>query len=123
MSDLDNLVHDLGKIPTKALENVRTAVEVSARHLKDDWRDAAKGNNPAHSKQYPSSISYTLRNWPGEASAQVGPALGGQGSLGILEEANGGVASAPQRNWEEPLRAAEKDFADGLAKALGDAFG
>lgn len=119
MSDLDRLEQDLGKVPTRTLSDVRKAVEVSARNLKDGWQDAARAANPKHARGYPATISYETKTRIDGPSAVVGPEIGGAGSLGILEDAPGGVAAAPQRNWEKPLRDVESDLILGLGRAVG----
>ena len=54
--------------------------------------------------------------------AEVGPHLGrNQGSFGFVEDANGGVRSAPQHAGRDALRANEADFERGLQIALFDA--
>jgi len=120
MNDLAKLEADLGKVPGRMLGDVRKAVEVASRGMKDDWIAAAEAANPSHARRYPASISYDIRNRIGSVTGVVGPALGGAGSLGLLEDANGGVRSAPQRNWQAPLKAAEADLQRGLDKAIGE---
>lgn len=124
MDDLDELIRDLGAAPSKALPNIRKAVEVSSRMMKDEWQAEAKSRNgkKGHAKRYPSSITYDIFNTVGGVRGEIGPHLGGQGSLGFLEESPGGVRSAPQRNWQKPFKKVVKDFEDGLAKALEDSL-
>lgn len=119
---LNELVADLGELPRKTISNTRKAVEVSARKMKDDWRDnAKKSNRRGHAKRYPSAINYDLElDSDGSISAEIGPVLGGQGSLGFLEESPGGVASAPQGNARRALRSNLKDFEQGILKAAGE---
>lgn len=117
-SEIQTLVADLGTIPAKAVTNVRKAVEVSARHIKDDWQANAKKSNPRHAKRYAHTINYDMEfDVDGAIGAEVGPVLGGQGSLGFLEEAKGGVRSAPQQNARRALRANLADFEKGILKA------
>lgn len=122
MDDLDGLIRDLGAAPAKALPNIRKAVEVSSRLMKDEWQSEAKLVNTGHARRYPSTITYDIFNTIGGVRGEIGPHLGGQGSLGFLEESPGGVRSAPQRNWQKPFKKVAKDFEDGLAKALEDSL-
>lgn len=123
-SEVNRLAADLGDAPAKVIPNVRKAVEVTARNVKDDWRSGAKALSGAHAKRYPGSIDYTMElNTDGEIGAEIGPSLGGrwgQGSLGILEDAPGGVGSRPQKAGTKAAKKAEKDFENGLLKAVGD---
>lgn len=120
--EVNELVADLGDAPKKVIPNVRKAVEVTARNVKDDWRSEAKSLSGKHAKGYPSSIDYTMElNTNGEIGAEIGPTPGkGQGSLGILEDAPGGVGSRPQKAGTKAAKKAEKDFEAGLLKAVGD---
>jgi len=123
MSDIDALVADLGRVPARVLPNVDRAMEVAARGLKDDWAVEAAAANPTHAVRYPRTISYDLRPRFDGPSAVIGPELGGQGSLGLLEDSPGGVASAPQRNWQRPLQAAGESLERGIARATGGILG
>lgn len=117
-SQLNTLVADLGKVRASVIPNVRKAVEVSARNIKEDWRAAAKKANPNRARFYPNTIDYDMQlNTNGVIGAEIGPKLGGQGSLGFLEEAGGGVRSAPQRNVDKALRLNLSDFEKGIVKA------
>lgn len=123
MTDLDDLERDLGQAPTKLLPAARKAVERCALEVKEGWRDQAAKSNPSHARRYPAKISYDMVNRVGAITAIIGPSLGGQGSLGFLEEAPGRVRSAPQRNYERPLRDAEDFLDEALGNAMGDALG
>lgn len=119
-SELNTLAADIGAAKVELIPNVRKAVEVTARNIKDDWRDNAKKANRGHAKRYPSAIDYDMQlDADGVIGAEIGPKLGGQGSLGFLEDAPGGIRSAPQRNVDKALRANMSDFEKGLLKATG----
>jgi hypothetical protein len=119
-SGLRNLAADLGVIAAKAIPNVRKAVEVSARNVKDDWRKNAAKVDKGAARRYPSSIDYDLKFEDGQIGAEVGPNLGkAQGSLGFLEEAPGRVANAPQGNARRALAKNVDDFQAGITKAVG----
>lgn len=122
-SGIRALTADLGTIPERIIPNVRKALEVTARNIKDDWRDNAKKANPVHARRYPSTIDYDLElDRDGSISAEIGPNLdrGGQAPLGFLEEAKGGVASTPQGNARKALRKNLADFERGILKATED---
>lgn len=118
-SALNTLAAELGAAATKVVPNVRKAVEVTAHNIKEDWRDNAKRANPGHAKNYPAAIDYDLElGVDGAIGAEIGPTPGkGQGSLGILEEAKGGVRSAPQGNARKALKSNIADFERGILKA------
>lgn len=119
-SEMDKLAADLADAPAEVIPRVRKAVEVTARGIKDSWRDAAKSKvDRGHAKRYPSSIDYDmLLDTDGVIGAEIGPSLTkAQGALGFLEDAPGGVRSTPQRNREKSLADNIEDFERGLLKA------
>lgn len=118
-TDLLKLEADLGLITeATTIHKVRQAVEVTARNVKNDWRDNAKASNPEHAKGYPYAIDYDLDlKKDGEISAEIGPKIGGQGSLGFLEEAPGGVRAAPQGNARRAVAKNIADFEEGILLA------
>lgn len=115
----------LTEVPAGAGKFVRKAVEVTARNVKDEWRNRLKGSPTV--PQGPYSVSYDMRG--GEAlrgdtiSAEIGPVLGShQASIvGILEV--GDAAHVPARGFGlAALKDNEQDFETGLTRALADAF-
>lgn len=120
LTELNKLAADLGAAPVRAHGNIRKAVEVTARHVKDDWRKDAKRQNPVHAKGYPFKVSYDVDESATGVTAEIGPELGGQGSLGILEDGGGGIKSRPQRSGQKAAKRNEADFINGLTKAIGD---
>jgi hypothetical protein len=114
---------DFGEAGTKVVPFARAALEVSARHIKDDWREEADGVNSSL-KRYGAAVSYDIDlNTDGGMSAEIGPDLSKrQGTFGFIEEANGGVRSAPQRNVDKALRRNLADFEKGMAQAGEDAL-
>lgn len=122
-SEILQLAADLSGAPSKANRNIRKAIEVTARNVRDDWRQGAEvGRGDGYSGRYASSIFYDI-NFPGGAiEAEVGPELGRPGgSAGFLEDANGGVTASPQHAGRDALEANEEDFVRGLEIALFDA--
>lgn len=119
------LTRDLEEVPRKAGKNIRKALEVTARRVKDHWRDGAKGM--AHAPAFPFSVSYDLKGFSGFGvsvlSAEIGPDKGGrQGALGNLIEF-GSRNNAPQGIGQAALHANEADFEHGLSLAVGEAHG
>lgn len=122
--ELYDLAADMTRAPESAVRNVKKAVEVTARGVKDDWRQGAEvnsgGSNVANA--YANSIDYDMK-YPGAAVvAEIGPNLTRKGgSAGFLEDAPGSVISAPQHAGRDALEANEADFIRGLEIALFDA--
>lgn len=120
-SEMDLLIADLSDAPTAVIPNIRKAVEVTARGMKESWREAARSvNGKGHARRYPASIDYDMQlDTDGVIGAEIGPNLAkSQGTLGFLDEAPGGVRSAPQRSREKSIAENVKDFERGIEKAL-----
>lgn len=139
-SELDALAADLGNIPPAAGRNIRTAVEITARNVKNSWRDEAKGM--VHAPAFPYSIGYDIGTGNDTSLAQsAGAVIGGgardarsttvtaeigpdkdrrQGALGNLIEF-GSVHNPPQGLGHGALQRNQADFERGLSKALEDA--
>ncbi|MFF8817809.1 hypothetical protein ACF07D_07420 [Leucobacter sp. NPDC015123] len=118
------LARDLGEVPEKSGKNIRKAVEVSARNVKDHWRDGSKGM--LHAPAFPFSVTYDIKGFSGFGvsviSAEIGPDKGRrQGALGNLIEF-GSRNNAPQGIGQAALHANEADFEHGLALAVDDAL-
>jgi hypothetical protein len=86
-SDISRLAADISSLPAKAGPFIRKAVEVTARHVRDDWREPLMGSEYVPAGPY--SVTYDLAGsgWAGVA-AEIGPELGrAQGAIvGLLEE-------------------------------------
>lgn len=118
-SEITKLAADLSAAPAKATPFIRKAIEVTARHVKDDWREPLKGSDWL--PHGPFSISYDITVSKDEVEAEIGPELTGQGPLvGMLEY--GTPSTGPTGFGHAALQKNEADFADGLGKALGDAL-
>ena len=120
-SDLSKLAGDLGDAPEKTGPNIRKAVEVTARHIKDEWRSSLRGSRGI--PRGASSVSYDIKGGlaiRGAAiEAEIGPELEGQGAIvGLVEY--GAPTLAPRSYGATALRQNEQDFIDGLEKAIGD---
>lgn len=123
-SDLVVLADDLDGAADGAAENIVKAVEVSARNVKDDWKDSAKGM--AHAPAFPFSITYDLEGESSmsgsSVSAEIGPDKGRkQGALGNLIE-YGSSNNPPQGLGHGALQREEKGFQRGVEKAVDDSL-
>lgn len=113
--DLNALARDLGEIPKATAPFVRKAVEISARNIKDQIKSEYGG-----ARQLPGaarSISYDLKGTTGSRlggiGAEVGPELGGQGSLvGLVDE------GAPRTPGRKRIPKALQDEADGFTRGI-----
>jgi hypothetical protein len=115
-SELSKLAADLGEVPKAIGPFVRKAVEVTARKVRDDWRDNAKGM--PHAPAFPSSITYDLKGGNGvrgsEIDAEIGPDKSRpQGALGNLIE-YGSVNNPAQGLGHGALQRNQEDFVTGL---------
>lgn len=123
-SELAELAADLSEAPPNATKNIRKALEVTGRNIKDDWRQGAEvGSGDGFSSAYSSSITYEMKLAGNAFEVEIGPELGrAGGSAGFLEDAPGGVRAAPQHAGRDALEANEDDFIRGLEIALLDAI-
>lgn len=122
-TDLAELSADLGRVPARTQANVLAAITVSARHVKDAWREKLTGaQNLPHA---PRAVSYDLNAdlSPGSVAfeAIIGPNLGGQGSIvGLVEM---GTKRMRARGYgHAALQEVEPDLVRGLGKAVEDAI-
>ena len=122
-SELYELAADLTNAPAKANRNVRKAIEVTARNIKDDWREGAEISS-SYTRTYAAAISYDMMLPGGEIAAEIGPVLGRTpgASAGFLEEGGGGVDGPSHHAGRDALEANEPDFYRGLEIAIFDAL-
>lgn len=118
-SELNKLVADIAAVPKHVGKFTRAAVEVTARHVKDDWRAPLKGS--ASIPWGAASVTYDIKgDQSGGVSAEIGPELGGQGSIvGMLEY--GTPTHGPTGYGHAALQNNVGDFQKGLEIALKDA--
>lgn len=118
-SELYELAADLSDAPATANRYIKSAIEYTANEIKSDWKQGAERTGLTG---YAASIDYDLK-FPGSGiEAEIGPNLGrNQGSFGFVEDANGGVRSAPQHAGRDAMEANEPDFVRGLEIAIFDA--
>lgn len=128
-SGLHELRAEIEGADTKVRRNVRTAVKTAAFRGKKMWAGAARSHMVDGSLAgYPPSIDYDIEgvgrgNTSGEIVAEIGPRVGGGGSLAIVEEAPGGVRGTPQRNREKIQQPLTEDLVRGILIAVGDGMG
>jgi hypothetical protein len=125
MDDLTSLAADLSDAPRKAARNVRKAVEVTARYVRDDWREPLKGSQYVPAGAY--SVTYDVTGGAGLRGdaivAEIGPELArNQASIvGILEM--GTPTTGPRGFGLAALQKNQGDFERGLAIAIEEAIG
>lgn len=117
-SALDSLVADLTAAPDEVRPFVRKALQVTAFKVREDWRkDAARSGLASYGR----SVGYDTTEKASSIQAEIGPTPGRrQGTFGFVEEAKGGVRSAPQHAGRDALKKNEPDFVDGIEFALAD---
>ena len=119
--DLLSLARDLADAPRRAAPLVRKAVEVTARNIKAGWSENAARTGLSG---YAKSVDYDVIDSRDGVRAEIGPnRRKRQGAFGFVEDAPGGVRSAPQHAGRDALEANQDDFDAGLATALWDAAG
>lgn len=118
-SELNELAADLSRVPDTANRFIKKALEVTARSIKDDWRQGADRTGLG---AYALDVDYDVAVNPGELYAEIGPTIGDSGSFGFVENAGGSIRSAPQHAARDALRANEDDFVRGLEIAVFDAL-
>lgn len=116
------LAADLSAVPAEANRNIKKAIEVTARNVKDDWKQGATVSK-GYAKSYAAAVDYTIKYPGGAIEAEIGPSLGKTpgASAGFLEDAPGGVQAAPQHAGRDALEANEPDFVRGLEIAITEA--
>jgi len=122
MSQIGVLASDVSAAPRVAGLNVRKALEVTARHIRDDWRDSLQGSrNLPHGSR---SVFYDIRGGRGiradSIEAEIGPELDrSQGSIvGLVE--TGTPTLSPRGYGLQALEANIPDFERGLEIAIED---
>lgn len=119
-SELVQFTKDIGDVPAATISNVRKAVEYAARETKDTWREAAAPRAGKSLRFYPMSVDYDMDlDTDGQIAAEVGPNLAKkQGRFGMVEEAPGGVRSAPFGAGRKAAKVAEEQLEIGISKAV-----
>ena len=100
---------------------VHQAVEVNARHIKDDARKIARRIG-APAQHYSRSITYDIHDLGSSVYAEIGPDKDKtQGALGNLLEF-GSVNNAPRPHLGPAFQQNKGDLEDGLAKAVEESL-
>lgn len=118
-SEMYTLAADLTSAGGAINRFAKKAIEVTARNVKDDWRQGADRSGLGG---YAGDIDYDMRYPGGAIEAEIGPTPGDSGSFGFVEEATGDVRSAPQHAGRDAVRANEDDLIRGLETAALDAI-
>lgn len=120
-SEIDKLAADLGTVARETQPNVRKALEVTARKVKDGWRDKLKGS--ATLPGLPGAVSYDIEEPGGSVEAEIGFDKGRrQGALGNVSEF-GTPTVGPRGFGLATLEENQEDFIKGISKAAGDTLG
>lgn len=121
-SELNKLAADLGQVPAKVRGNVRKSLEVTARHVKDDWREPLKQSSSIPQGAY--TVSYDVEVTAEGVTAEIGPEARGRGSHwvgGLVGALEYGTPTTPPTGYgHEALRKNQADFVKGLEIAAGD---
>lgn len=120
-SELTKLSADLGEVPRKSRANIRKAVEVTSRNVKDSWKKKLQGSKTLPA--LPGAISYDVLSDNSPNSPVTGE-IGfdkdrNQGPLGNISEF-GSPTVAPRGFGLAALQENIEDFQTGLGIALGD---
>lgn len=116
--ELRKLSADLTAAPVEARPFLRKAFQVTAHKIRDDWR---KGADRTGLSAYAASVGYDTEERASEMRAEIGPTPGRrQWMFGFVEDANGGVRSAPQHAGRDAMKANEDDFVEGIDRAIAD---
>lgn len=118
-SDVLLLAASINEAAEGALGRVRQAVEVTARHVDDDWSEPLEGSRTVPGG--PASITYDIEVSDDEVRAEIGPELTGQGPIvGMLEY--GTPSTSPRGYGEAALEQNRSDFLRGIEIALDQAM-
>lgn len=122
-SELNQLAASLENVAANAGKNVRQAVEITSRKIKDGWRDKLKGS--VYLPALPYAITYDVTTFSGFGASVIQSEIGpdkdrNQGALGNISEF-GTVNNPPRGFGLATLQENLKDYEDGLALALADA--
>ena len=120
-SEINELAADIARAPAKVIPNIVKALQVTAGHVKDDWREPLSGSESLPGGA--ASVTYEMKSGAsllGSAiSVEIGPELKGQGPLvGMLEY---GTPNTGARGYgAAALAKNQEDFEQGIYKATED---
>lgn len=117
---LNAVVADLENAPVRLAANLRTAVQVTCRKVRDDARDRIKGHR--YLPAYPYSITYETKVAEDVIEGEIGPDKGrAQGPLGNIVE-YGTSKNAPIPHLGPALDANADDLVRGAEIAVRQAL-
>jgi len=119
-AQINTLAADLGTQPALTGRKLRQAIEVTARHVKDEWAKKLEGGNGV--PHAPRSITYDVKATPGNVStieAEIGAETGRLQApiVTVLEFGAPGNNLAPRGYGHGALQDNEADFVKGLELA------
>jgi hypothetical protein len=124
-SDISKLAADLGEAPAKVRGNVRKALEVTARHVRDDWRAPLEQSETIPRGAF--TVSYDIssdNSRTADITAEIGPTVRGKGSHwvgGLIGALEYGTPTTPPTGYgHAALQKNQDDFEKGLRIAAGD---
>jgi len=117
---LNVVVADLNAFPRRLAVNVRKAVEVTSRKVRDDARSRIGGHK--YLPAYPYSITYDVKATAEGVEGEIGPDKGlAQGPLGNIVE-YGTSKNAPIPHLGPALDANAEDLVTGVEIAIRQAM-
>lgn len=124
-TELTRLAADLGDAAETIGKPLRQAVEVTARHVKDDWNENLY--TEGHAKLTGHSITYDIEGTASKdgsaITADIGAVTGSGKQAGIVRLLeNGSINNPPHGAGSGALKANEDDFERGIDLAVGDAL-
>lgn len=122
-SELNRLTASFQNLNDHAPKRIRQAMEVTARHVKDEWSDDLRGSR--NLGYTPDSIGYEFTGSASQERSTLEVEIGAelektQGALVQFLE-YGSPTQAPRGYGRAALQRNEEDFDKGLSKALEDA--
>lgn len=133
-SELDKLAADLGDAPRDAGQRIRQATEVSARKIKDAWKEKLKGTESVPLGAYTitydlsANVSFlrdtfsTLQGTANTITAEIGSETGRAQApiVTVIEFGAPGNNLSPRGYGAAALQENQADFEHGLEIAIGD---
>jgi hypothetical protein len=123
-SELNQLAADLTKANVTMPKKVQQAVEVTARKIKDAWKEKLKGTAGVPLGAY--TITYDLDAKPGQGSSVISAEIGAERGrkqapiVTVIEFGAPGNNLAPRGYGAGALQENQADFIKGLEIAIGD---
>lgn len=104
--DLRRLESDLGKIPGKVVPELERAMKRGAQNVKVAMEDAFRSSESFTSKSgRPPRISYDRKGFVGTVGYEVGPTVGGAGSLAAIAVEGGANGGGGTVDIDKPVQA------------------